>query len=534
MSADERDVVPVLGRWLLVVALALAILSAWINNRSADGYYALGKANSLLSQGRYSQATSLLEDTLKTYQGPQVRLSLSYAYLARRDAVRAERQVRLALPLSSPPLRPLVLAQLGRVLRFAGRDNEAFAVWDEAQEEAATYLDAAEVRSAARSTQWQSAMLHWDRGDWDDARAELELLLGGGDMYALGARVRLAQLLAPTDKDTSSRLVAESSKSLSGKNTTAAIPDLNVPGLHEGLQDAEIESVLSTLEDAQFEVNQAQQSGASKAAVLTLWGGAYLQTGENLLARSYLEQAVALQIDYEPAHARLALALFGLGDEVGALDHLATAVGLDSSDPLVHHVLARVYTARRDWSLAKEQLTILTSLQSNSVDTHLEWAEFYRLQGEYDLAEGEYIDAVDAQIASSVIPLEGTQGESTNAALILARFYTDVRGPGCEKGLPAARAAVSLRPDDPAGYDAVGWALVLCKQSGDALSTIQVAVDRLPNEPRYHFHLAHAYADLGKYAEARDQYGWVLDLDPGGSWERLALTDLVNLSTQGK
>ncbi|MGA7730592.1 MAG: hypothetical protein WCD37_04905, partial [Chloroflexia bacterium] len=114
MTAGERAALPVLGRWLLISAMSLAILSAWLNNPRADGHYALGRANSLLREGRYSQAMSLLEETLKTYQGPQVRLSLSYAYLARRDPVRAERQARLALPLASPPLRPLALAQLGR------------------------------------------------------------------------------------------------------------------------------------------------------------------------------------------------------------------------------------------------------------------------------------------------------------------------------------------------------------------------------------------------------------------------------------
>ena len=57
----------------------------------ADGYYALGKAHSFLDEGRYTYAMPLLEGTLKRYQGPEIRLALSYAYLARRDASRAER-----------------------------------------------------------------------------------------------------------------------------------------------------------------------------------------------------------------------------------------------------------------------------------------------------------------------------------------------------------------------------------------------------------------------------------------------------------
>jgi tetratricopeptide (TPR) repeat protein len=528
VTAGERAALPVLGSWLLVSALSLAILMAWLNNPRADGYYALGKANSLLRAGRYSQAMPLLEETLKTYQGTQVRLSLSYAYLARRDLVRAERQARLALPLASPPLRPLALAQLGRVLHFAGRGDEALAAWAEAEAEAAPYADMEEVGAAVRSSQWHTSMLKWARGDWASARAALEALAQGDDLYGRGARVKLAQLLAPTEGDTSARLEVEARQL---HPPESAIPNLRVPGLPEGLAEGEIAAIFATLERAQLEVARAEQSGAGEAAILTLWGGAYLQMGESLLARGYLERAVALQPDYAPAHARLALALFALGDAEAALGHVERAVILDADDPLPRHVLARIYTATGDWARAEAHLLALNRLQPDGVETHLEWAEFFRLQGEYDLAEGEYIEAVSAQIVADALPglMLDNSRESTNAALVLARFYTDVRGFGCEKGLPAARQAVSLRPDDPTGFDAVGWSLVICKRPEEALSSLSEAVALSPDEPRYHFHLARAYRDLGRYAEARDQYAWTSDLDPGGPWERLSLTDLVNL-----
>jgi len=104
-----------------------------------------------------------------------------------------------------------------------------------------------------------------------------------------------------------------------------------------------------------------------------------------------------------------------------------------------------------------------------------------------------------------------------------------VRGFGCEKGLPAARASLALHPDDPASFDAVGWALMLCNQPRDALRGLEGAVRAAPNVPRYHLHLAKAYKALGRYADAREQYNRVLDLDPGGPLERLALDDLVRL-----
>ena len=133
----ERSTVYGLGSVTLVATLALVIWLAWHGNPSADASYALGRANGLLQQARYGEAQVVLEDTLKTFTGPQVRLSLSYVYLAQRNVELAERQARLALVDASPPLRPLILTQLGRGLRFAGRADNALLVWNQAAHEAA-------------------------------------------------------------------------------------------------------------------------------------------------------------------------------------------------------------------------------------------------------------------------------------------------------------------------------------------------------------------------------------------------------------
>jgi uncharacterized protein HemY len=92
----EQSPAYTLGSVLLVVVLGLVFWLTWHNNPSADGYYALGRANALLQESRYLEAQALLEDTLKTFTGPQIRLSLSYVYLAQRNSELAERQARLA------------------------------------------------------------------------------------------------------------------------------------------------------------------------------------------------------------------------------------------------------------------------------------------------------------------------------------------------------------------------------------------------------------------------------------------------------
>jgi tetratricopeptide (TPR) repeat protein len=502
---------------LLVAGLVGAVALAW-NGRAGQGSYAEHRAETLLSEGRYSDAQAMLEPTLLMYDAPQERLALSYAYLARRDAVRAERQARIALNIASPPLQAAAWAQLGRVLAFEGRDSEALEAWKMAQQAAAPYSNIKSVSEQARSALWHTVMTHWSQADWKAARSDLEALATGTDVYAQSARVKLAELLAPGDPNmplpTINKLAATG---------TSPVPDLRVPGLGEGLTDDEMAQVMANLRQAQAAASAAKQSGQSQASIDTIWGGSYLQQGENDLALDALRKALSQDPNYEPAHARLALALLNLGEGDSASKEIDTAVRLDASDPLPHHVLANLDIQREQWDQAQQQLTILRQLEPTSVETYLQWAEYYRLLGEYNQAENQYIEAANLQLSGVAPPSD------TNAPLTLSHFYTDVRGFGCEKGLPAARESLALHPDDPASFDAVGWSLMLCGQPKDALSGLEGAVKAAPDVPRYHLHLAKVYSALGRYADAREQYNWVLDLDPGGPLERLALDGIVLL-----
>ena len=510
--------IEILGSILLVVAIVGLVAMAW-SSPSAQGYYDMRRAETFLTEGRFSQAQSVLEKTLPAYDSPQLRLDLSRAYLERHNTLLAERQARIALANAPPHLQAAVWNQLGRVLSFAGKDAEALAAWAEAQKAAAPYNSIESVRKEARSALWHSAMARWSQGDWDAARAELEDLLGGNDVYAVSARIKLAQLLAPLQQDSS----LPSANEIEAIQSAQTVHTSTLPGLSEGLSATEIEQTVGNLRVAEADAEKAAQNGASEEEIATIWGGSYLQQGENKLGREYLEKALAATPDYEPAHARLALALLNLGDDSDAVGHMEEAARLDPSDPLPHHLLARLYIQKGDWGKAEEQLEILQNLEPTGVEAHLQWADYYRLQGEYDKAEDEYIEASNLQVSGVAAPT------GTNAPLALAHFYTDVRGFGCEKGLPAGRQSLALHPDDPASFDAVGWALMNCNQPKNALSSLEAAVKAAPDVPRYRLHLAKVYSALGRYTNAREQYGWVLDLDPGGPLERLALDDLVAL-----
>jgi tetratricopeptide (TPR) repeat protein len=523
------DLWSALGGLLLVAALAFAIIWS-ASNPSVAGREATRTAAALLREGRYSQAVALLERTLLDYDSPQLRIWLSYGYLARRDAERAGRQAQIAISKSPPHLLPEAWSQLGRVLAFEGNHDRALEAWSQAIAHAQPLTANKAVEAHLRSALWHSAMTFWRRGDWDPSRRMLERLLEKRDLYGDSARLKLAQLVAPDDQARSLQLLAEleagwQSHSQDGAQWLAgsAVPDLRVPGLREGMPLQALRRDAQTLRRALEQASQAQRAGGDEATIAIIWGNAYLQQDEARLAKRYLERAVALNPRSAEAHTGLGIALMQLGDADRAISHLQTAARLDRSQPLPHHALVEVYIQRKQWASAAHELGVLSDLQPASVIVRMQRAEYYVQTGYYADAENEYIGAVNLQRGGA--PDAG----KVDAMLALARFYTDVRGMGCEKGLSPAQESLARNPDDPASLDAVGWSLVLCNRPAEALPHLERAVSLAPDVPRYRYHLAKAYAALRRYTDARDQYIRVMDFDPGGPWERMARSDLAQL-----
>ena len=508
---------------LLIGAIVAAIMLAWYSPQSI-ARYSLREAGALLYDGRYTEALALYEKMLPYDNTSQTRLLLSYAYLARRDAARAEVQARAAISDAKSSLLASAWAQLGRVLAFSGREDAAEEAWS-------TSIHLGSAGADARSSLWHLALLAWRREDAQSVTHLLETLLAGDDIYAISARIKLAQFYAPTEPSRSLQLLSEAETWLGvggrGSGVSSldqpAIPDLRVPGLREGLSYGAMDRLISLLRDAHGQAEAAREAGADEGVLATLWGSAYLQQGETALARRYLERAASIRPDSSDVQARLGLALLAGGDVDDALQHLQVATELDPNNSLPRHALASIYMSRKEWDLAAAELRTLRRLEPDGITARLEVAEYFKLRGQYEEAEANLREAALLQRVAGPKPGE------VDASLALARFYTDVRGQGCERGLPAAQDSLSLHPGDPDSLDAVGWSLVLCKDARSAISPAERAVEGAPEVPRFRYHLAKAYALVGRSLDARTQYTRVMDLDPGGPWERLAQSDMAAL-----
>jgi DNA-binding SARP family transcriptional activator len=122
-------------------------------------------------------------------------------------------------------------------------------------------------------------------------------------------------------------------------------------------------------------------------------------------ARSFFEQALALEPSFARAHAGLSLAHFNDWScqawerwderERAAFEHAKRAVALDESDPVTHCILGRIYLYRREFALGEHHLNRALALNQNDADVLLHAAIGFTQLGDpqrgRELADGAFM-----------------------------------------------------------------------------------------------------------------------------------------------
>ena len=83
-----------------------------------------------------------------------------------------------------------------------------------------------------------------------------------------------------------------------------------------------------------------------------------------------------------------------------------------------------------------------------------------------------------------------------------------------DQALEMISKAVSLRPNDGAIVDSLGWAYFRLGRYDEAVRELERAVELRPNDSVINDHLGDAYWSVGRYREARFQWMRALSLDP--------------------
>lgn len=305
------------------------------------------------------------------------------------------------------------------------------------------------------------------------------------------AALQNSLLLAPGDAASEFRLglllaLAEPAQALAHLQTAAHL-------------DGEYQGVYQTLSAA---LRQADLQPTHSQALLYRGRGLAL-VGDWELARRAFEQAVLEDPNLAEGWAWLGEAKQHLGMDAGS--ELDRAVSLDGSSTVVRG-LRGLYWKRqgREREALAEYLAAATAEPENPA-----WAasmgESYARLGDMPSALASFQRAADLAKRDPVY------------WRLLATFCVEYNIQLADVGLPAARKAAQLAPEDPLALDVLGWAQLANGERDAARQTLLSALEHGPQSASAHLHLALVYLQDGDRQGAYDHLQRALELDPQGS-----------------
>lgn len=196
-----------------------------------------------------------------------------------------------------------------------------------------------------------------------------------------------------------------------------------------------------------------------------------------------------------------------------------------------------------------EQLKKAAALDPNSVITRALYALYYRRQGQPEqaldllraVAQAEPKQAVWlVELGNTLLELKdltaalgyyqkaaGVEPANPRYWLLLAEFCAVQQYQLSEVGLPAARKALSLAPDDPAALDGMGQVLDGLEDAASAERFYRQAMEKNPDYPAVHLHLGQLYLKQNLMESAREQLNLAAQKAAEGSSVRVIARRLL-------
>jgi len=320
--------------------------------------------------------------------------------------------------------------------------------------------------------------------------------LATGDI--VGYERALSQLveLAPGDREALRSLALAKA---------ARVPTESVPLLRAMDQGSEngdplARSLIRAIEEARLEGNPAYS--------LAQVGQVLAQHGEWLASTWALQRALELEPDYVEARAYLGMSLDRSGQD--GLAELQAAAAAAPQSALPHAFLGLHWRSQGDASKALAELE--TAAQLNPTDPAIagELGATYEALGDPQSALAAYL------YATQLAPQE------PGFWLLLAQFSLRQELQVQTIGLPAARNAATLAPNDPAALDALGYSYLLVGNASLAERILTRSLALAPDRPSSLYHLGLLKLKQGDLTSARQALQSVIDLDPGGNFADLA------------
>lgn len=260
---------------------------------------------------------------------------------------------------------------------------------------------------------------------------------------------------------------------------------------------------------------QAGQDSGDAAYLYGRVGYELLQLQEWPLAEAALTQAIKLNPSYADAHAYLGLAQDSQGRDGSAA--YAQAVKLAPDSAMAQYLFGLHYRQAGQSVKALPLLQAAQQLDPQNPAIAAEMGGAYAAQN--DLVNAEHWFAEAVQLAP----------KSAQFWLLLARFHVDYEWKVAEQGLPAARMAVGLNPENASAYDAFGYALVVTGDLVNGRKALDHALELDPQLASGRYHLGLYHVVTGEIEAAKTALNQALALDAKGPYGNLALKALALL-----
>lgn len=217
-----------------------------------------------------------------------------------------------------------------------------------------------------------------------------------------------------------------------------------------------------------------------------------------------------------------------------AIDRVAAQMKQSPQNPLLHHLIGRVYIVAKDFKKAEESLKKAIELKNDLVAAYIDLGGIYVQKGAIDEAIKQYKDTI--KINPKVIQpymllgvIYERQGKINDAignykkaleinpkfapaANNLAWLYAE-HGGNIDVALGLAEKAKEAMPDDPAVSDTLGWIYYKKQVYLTAISHLKESSEKMPDNPVVRYHLGMAYYKKGDKELAKKELLASLKID---------------------
>jgi tetratricopeptide (TPR) repeat protein len=306
------------------------------------------------------------------------------------------------------------------------------------------------------------------------------------------------------------------------------------------------------LREAEREIRALLASHGQAAQVHALDGS--LNVAMNNIPRARTAYEHALRLDPGSSEALSGLVSLELAarrpSQARAL--VAKQLAAHPNRPDIVIQLARVAAAEQDWKEAERLLKQAIAADPGNTAAYGMLGQVYFNQNDRDAAVAELDkivarnprDVAAATMAAIIVESQKKVAEAKErytailardpraalAANNLAWLYAQ-EGSKLDEALQLAQTAVSVRPDDPALLDTLGWVYYKKGLYPQAVTALSDAVAKAPASAAFRYHLGLAHAKAGEWGRAREALQAALQSAPASEYAAEARRVLAQLGS---